>query len=142
MTDDAKLLRQYAEEDSEAAFGELVERYCNLVYSAALRRVAGDTQLAEDVAQRVFTVLARMARRLPQNVLLGGWLYRHTCFVAAQAVRTEQRRRRREQTAAEMNATNDVLCAKSPACGVLERRPLDFHLRRHIRIRASQSQYE
>ena len=71
MTDDAQLLRQYAE-GSEAAFGELVSRYVNLVYSAALRQT-GNVQHAQDVAQTVFTTLARKARALPGNVVLGGF---------------------------------------------------------------------
>ena len=39
---------------------ELVERYLPLVYSAALRQVGGNRQMAEDVAQHVFTELARI----------------------------------------------------------------------------------
>jgi RNA polymerase sigma factor (sigma-70 family) len=59
------------------------------------------------VTQTVFTDLARKAASLPPGVVLGGWLHRHTCFTAANAVRTEQRRRARERTAMEMNAIND-----------------------------------
>ena len=106
MTDDAELLRLYAEERSEQAFGELVKRYVDLVYSAAIRRVGNDTHLAEDVAQTVFTALARKARAIPSDVVLGGWLYRHACLVAAQTVRSESRRRVREDHAATMNALN------------------------------------
>jgi RNA polymerase sigma factor (sigma-70 family) len=104
MTDDVQLLRRYAEDGSEPAFGELVARYLDLVYSVAIRQVEGDAQLAQDVAQTVFVALARKARVLPKDVVLGGWLYRHTCFVARQSVRTERRRRVREQEAATMNA--------------------------------------
>ena len=106
MTDDAQLFRRYAEEGSEQAFGELVARYINLVYSAAVRQT-GDAHLAEDVAQAVFTELARKARALPREVRLGGWLYRHACFVAAQAARTERRRQARERRSLEMNGLND-----------------------------------
>ena len=42
MEDDATLLRQYAKTRSDAAFAELVRRHVDLVYSAALRQVAGD----------------------------------------------------------------------------------------------------
>ncbi len=38
-TDDIEWLRQYAEEQSEAAFETLVKRHVNFVYSAALRHV-------------------------------------------------------------------------------------------------------
>ena len=105
MTDDTQLLQEYAM-GSEQAFRELVERYVNLVYSAAIRHLE-EAQLAQDVVQTVFTALARKARTLPRDVVLGGWLYRHTCFVASQAARTERRRRARERQALEMNAVND-----------------------------------
>src|SRR5205823_5447873 len=91
-TDTQLLLRSYVEDHSEAAFQELVNRYINLVYSVAIRRVGGDTLLAEDVTQMVFTDLARKAASLPANLMLGGWLQRHSGFVAASVVRTEQRR--------------------------------------------------
>lgn len=38
---------------------------------------------------------------------LGGWLHRHTGFVAANMVRSEQRRQIREQEASQMNATDN-----------------------------------
>ena len=64
MTDDAELLRQYAQSGSETAFADLVGRYLPLVYAAALRRVGGDEALAKDVAQTVFIDLARKASSL------------------------------------------------------------------------------
>ena len=103
MLDDQQLLRRYATDGSEAAFGELVARYVNLVYSAALRRTGGDTHLAQDAAQLVFTDLARKARSLPKNVVLAGWLHRATQYAAAQLLRTEHRRQAREQEAVAMN---------------------------------------
>lgn len=103
MSEDAQLLRQYTEERSEAAFGELVRRHIDLVFSAALRVVGGDSHLAQDVTQIVFTDLARKAWGLPAGVVLPGWLYRHSCYTAAKAVRTERRRQAREQTAMEMS---------------------------------------
>ena len=98
---DWELLRSYALEDSERAFDLLMERYLGLVYSAALRQVR-DTHLAEEVCQAVFVILARKADGLPRNVVLAGWLFRTTRFVAARAVRTEERRRCREREAVEM----------------------------------------
>src|SRR6266536_3135249 len=107
MTDSQNLLAEYVQTGSDAAFRELVSRYVDLVYSTALRLVEGDTHRAEDVAQTVFVDLARMARRLPKEVMLGGWLHRHTCFVAANAMRGERRRQSRERQAVEMNALQD-----------------------------------
>ena len=107
MMDDGQLLQQYKREGSESAFGELVRRHIDLVYSAALRVVNGDTHLAQDVTQRVFFDLARKPGSLPRGVVLAGWLHRHTCFRAATAVRTERRRTIREQTAIEMRVLDD-----------------------------------
>jgi RNA polymerase sigma factor (sigma-70 family) len=97
MTTDSELLRQFAQTNSEAAFAELVKRHVNLVYSAALRQVNGDTHLAQDVAQTVFTDLARKAGSFADRKNLTGWLYTSAHFAAAKLVRGETRRREREQ---------------------------------------------
>jgi RNA polymerase sigma factor (sigma-70 family) len=107
MTDDGQLLQQYTRERSKSAFGELVTRHIDLVYSVALRVAGGDSHLAEDVTQTVFLDLARKAPSLPPDAILAGWLYRHAWFTAAKAVRTERRRQIREQTAMEMRALDD-----------------------------------
>ena len=104
MTETQELLASYVRTGSEPAFRELLTRYVDLVYSAAVRLVGGDAYLAKDVVQRVFVDLARMARRLPVDVMLGGWLHRHTCFVASTVMRGERRRQFRERQAVEMNA--------------------------------------
>ena len=102
MTPDCELLRRFAETNSEDAFAELVRRHLNLVYSAALRQVNGDAHLAQDVAQSVFTDLARKAAPLSRRAVLTGWLYTSAYFAAAKVVRTETRRRTREQEAHTM----------------------------------------
>jgi RNA polymerase sigma factor (sigma-70 family) len=107
MMDDGQLLQQYTRERSEPAFGELVARHVDMVFSAAFRVVGGDRHLAQDVTQTVFADLARKARSLPRDVVPAGWLYRHACFTAAKAVRAERRRKIREKTATEMNALHD-----------------------------------
>src|SRR5258706_4665883 len=104
MTDSQQLLAEYARNGSDAAFREMVTRYVDLVYSTALRLVEGDTHRAEDVAQTVFVDLARLSRTLSHEVMPGGWLHRHTCFVAANTLRGERRRQSRERQAVEMNA--------------------------------------
>ena len=104
MTPDSELLRRYADTRSEEAFAELVRRHVNLVYSAALRQVNGDVHLAQDVAQTVFTDLARKAVSLLRRSTLTGWLYTSAHFAAAKAVRTEQRRHAREQEVHTMHS--------------------------------------
>lgn len=104
MTDSQDLLAEYRQNGSDAAFRELVTRFVDLVYSTALRLVGGDTHSAEDVTQTVFVDLPRLARTLSSEVRLGGWLHRHTCFVAANTMRGERRRQARERQAVEMNA--------------------------------------
>src|SRR5690349_16650886 len=90
--DARELLRRFAEEASEEAFAELVARFANLVHSVAIRRTGGDRHLAQDIAQKVFADLARQGGSLPADTLLGGWLHRHTCFVASTVMRSETRR--------------------------------------------------
>ncbi|HEX3989090.1 MAG TPA: sigma-70 family RNA polymerase sigma factor, partial [Verrucomicrobiae bacterium] len=97
MTPDNQLLRCYAETKSEEAFAELVRRHIDLVYSAVLRRLNGDTHLAQDAAQSVFTDLARKAAALSHRVSLSGWLYTSAHFAASEFVRAETRRRSREE---------------------------------------------
>ena len=93
MDDDARLLARYAQDGSEAAFTELVRRYLNLVYSAALRQVGGDRHRAEEVAQVVFADLARKASGLSRHSALIGWLYTSTRYAARNLARIERRRR-------------------------------------------------
>ena len=97
MDHDAYLLRRYAEENSEAAFAELVQRHISLVYSAALRRCRGDSHRAADVSQRVFTALARGASKLSDHEALTAWLYTATRNHAVDVIRAEHRRELREQ---------------------------------------------
>jgi RNA polymerase sigma factor (sigma-70 family) len=116
MTDTQALLAAYLKDGSEEAFRELVARYIDLVYSTALRLVGRDTHLAQDVTQTVFIHLARKAPRLGEGVMLGGWLHRDACHVAATMVRGERRRQFRERKAAEMNddGSNTALESVAP----------------------------
>ena len=102
-TSDWELIKRYAENRSEPAFAELVRRHLAWVYSVARRQVR-DPQLAEDVVQSVFVLLARKAGLLRSGTILSGWLFRTTCFVGSRALRSEQRQKHREQIASSMTA--------------------------------------
>jgi RNA polymerase sigma factor (sigma-70 family) len=97
---DAQLLRAFAADRDQAAFGELVRRHQNMVYSTALRKL-GSSDLAADVAQNVFLALATKAAWLSHKTNVGGWLYKSTLFEAARRQRDELRRRSREHLYAE-----------------------------------------
>ena len=53
MADDIQLLREYSTGGSQEAFGRLVERYLNLVYSAALHQTGGNQTMSADISQTV-----------------------------------------------------------------------------------------
>jgi RNA polymerase sigma factor (sigma-70 family) len=95
---DAELLREYVEDQSDSAFAELVKRHVNLVYFTALRMVR-QPALAEDIAQLVFVQLARKAPAIREGNALPGWLYRVTHCQAANALRADRSRRQHEAEA-------------------------------------------
>jgi DNA-directed RNA polymerase specialized sigma24 family protein len=97
---DAQLLRAYVDASSDDAFTALVARHTNAVYSAALRQTASP-DLARDVAQSVFTDLARkasgLAAKTPPDASLLGWLYTSVRYAALNALRDNRRRLHRER---------------------------------------------
>lgn len=103
MKQDSELLREYADNRSEAAFSEFVRRNIDFVYSNALRQVGGDAHHAADVAQQVFISIAQQPTRLLGVRVLCAWLYTATRNVAANLVRTDRRRQAREIEAHTMN---------------------------------------
>ena len=98
MNDDLALLREYARNHSGEAFATLVSRHVNLVYSVALRQVR-DQQLAEEITQAVFIILARKAESLGDKTILPGWLCRTARYACANALTIQRRRQHREQEA-------------------------------------------
>ena len=104
--DDSALLRQFAENQSDEAFAELVKRHVNLVYSVALRQ-AGHPQNAEEITQAVFIILAKKAAGLRHEKALSSWLFQATRFTAINFVRSEIRRQNREQEAQMQTILNE-----------------------------------
>ena len=106
---DVQLLRDYAQGGNEAAFRELVARHTDFVYSAALRQV-DSPDIASDLAQGVFTDLARkaqpLAEKMPGGNSLTGWLHRSTRYAALNHLRNTRRRLANERQAMEQFLIN------------------------------------
>jgi len=83
---------------SEAAFTELVRRNLDFVYSVCRRKV-GDRELAEDITQSVFLLLAAKAGTLRPGTVLSGWLFQTAHLACRNALRTEARRQHYERQA-------------------------------------------
>src|SRR5262245_1084980 len=103
--EDLDLLREYAEHRSERAFTDLVHRHTDFVYSTALRLVH-ERPLAEDVTQLDLLRLACKARSLREGTVVAGWLYRTTQYVAQTVLRSDWRRRKREELAMQCTELN------------------------------------
>jgi RNA polymerase sigma factor (sigma-70 family) len=95
---DSDLLEQFQQSESDEAFARIVDRYINLVYSVALRHTANPHH-AEEITQAVFIILARRAGSLGRQTVLSGWLHHAARLTAANFLRSEIRRARREQEA-------------------------------------------
>jgi len=91
------LLRAYACDGDQAAFARLFDRHAGWIFAAARRRVR-DEQLADDVTQAVFFVLAQKAAKLAasKQKSLSAWLFHVTRLAGNRAVRTRARQSRRE----------------------------------------------
>ena len=139
--DDHELLRAYVQGRSQAAFREIVDRHLGMVYSAAWRMVH-DAHLAEEVAQSVFATLAQKVASVTPSQSVGGWLYNTTRHLALHAVRREQRRRQREQTAATMQTqdthsdTQRIAEFLEPAMEELEASERDVLVLRYLEDRS------
>ncbi|HEY4953155.1 MAG TPA: TIGR03435 family protein [Verrucomicrobiae bacterium] len=105
--DDIALLRQYTEQNSEAAFAALVTRHINKVYSVAQRHTR-NPHSAEEITQAVFIILAKKADKLNQHTMLSGWLYETSRLTAVTFIRSEIRRAQREQEAHMQTLLNET----------------------------------
>ena len=104
--DDADLLRKFVEGNSDEAFAAVVSRHVNLVYSVALRKTS-NPHAADEITQAVFVILARKAKSLGPKTVLSGWLYQTARLTAANYLRAELRRARREQEAYMQSISNE-----------------------------------
>lgn len=105
MVQDSELLRRYADEGSEPAFHELVQRRVNLVFATALR-VTNDAHAADDITQTVFAAMAQKARTLLHHPALSGWLHRSARYTAINVLQQKRRRAEIEREAFAVTATH------------------------------------
>jgi RNA polymerase sigma factor (sigma-70 family) len=101
---DFALLREFARDGRQPAFATLARRHLDLVYATALRKV-DDAGGAEEIAQNVFSALARKAWQFAPDDSLPAWLHKTALLESKSWLRGELRRRRREETAAELGTT-------------------------------------
>lgn len=81
---DERALVERCRAGDESAFGELVDRYKNLVY-AMVGRLVADRSLADDLAQDVFLKVHRGLPYFRGEARLSTWIYRivsNVCFEA------------------------------------------------------------
>jgi len=95
---DHSLIAEFNARRCEDAFAALVRQHVNLVFATALRQV-GDHGTAEEITQNVFVVLAESAGKLGSHPTIAGWLYQTTLNKSRERLRSDLRRRRREQVA-------------------------------------------
>jgi len=101
---DFELLQRFTRHGEQSAFADVVRRHLDLVFGTALRKVE-DPGAAQEVAQNVFTALARKAWRFAPDDSLPAWLYKTALLESKSWLRGELGRRRREATAAELGTT-------------------------------------
>jgi RNA polymerase sigma factor (sigma-70 family) len=91
----------------ESAMETVARRYSGLVYQTA-RRLVHDADMAEDVTQATFIVLAKKADHVDPRYL-PGWLVNTARFCALEALRSRSTRQRHEALAAELRAESAEL---------------------------------
>ncbi|MFT4637855.1 MAG: RNA polymerase sigma factor (sigma-70 family) [Verrucomicrobiales bacterium] len=101
---DQDLLDNFRARGEEASFRILTERYTALVFHMAHRQTV-DREMAQEITQNVFTILARKARRgMTIRARLSSWLCRVTINQSRLAIRTESNRRRKMEDFEKMQS--------------------------------------
>ncbi|HEY7313767.1 MAG TPA: sigma-70 family RNA polymerase sigma factor, partial [Gemmataceae bacterium] len=93
--DDCELLGRFARTRDDDAFALLMRRHGPMVLGLA-RRIAGDGQIAEDVFQAAFLLLARKVHTIRCPESLSCWLHGVAHRLALQARRSQAHRREKE----------------------------------------------
>lgn len=103
---DNSLLVEFNARRSEDAFAALVRQHVNLVFATAMRQV-GDAGAAEEITQNVFVALAQAAGRLGSHPTIAGWLHQTALNKSREWLRSELRRRKREQAAVNLQIARE-----------------------------------
>ncbi len=111
VSDDARLLAQFASTGDETAFATLLRRHGPMVLDVC-RRVLRHSQDAEDAFQATFLLLARKAGSIHKGESVGCWLHGVACRTAMKARAQAARRRECEREAADMR-TSGPRCEKA-----------------------------
>lgn len=101
-------LKTYADHSCDQAFAKLVDFYGGMVYASALRRTA-NPELAEEVSQDVFALMARKASQLHKHSSLTGWIFTATRLRAQDVMKAERRNRARLAKLRELTAQSGVI---------------------------------
>ncbi|HEU5081552.1 MAG TPA: sigma-70 family RNA polymerase sigma factor [Opitutaceae bacterium] len=104
MKSDSDLLREFALNQNQACFAEVVQRHVGFVYGVCVRRLR-DPGAAQDAAQAVFIALARKARTVADAPSLLGWLHRSAYYQTQHLMRSEKNRIARESVAHRLGTT-------------------------------------
>jgi RNA polymerase sigma factor (sigma-70 family) len=107
-TSDARLLERFAVAHDETAFEVLVQRFGPMVLGVC-RRVLGDVHAAEDAFQATFLILAKKARSLTRQELVGNWLYGVAYRTARRAKADAARWHARERQAPMVTAPDPLV---------------------------------
>jgi uncharacterized protein (TIGR03435 family) len=99
---DDQLIAEFNARRSEEAFAALVRQHVNLVFATVLRQV-GDAGAAEEITQNVFVALAQAAGKLGSHPTIAGWLHQTALNKSREWLRSELRRRKREQVAVNLD---------------------------------------
>ena len=103
---DQALMTRWIEHRDAQAFKQLTSKYGGAVYGVCMR-ILRNSNDAEDVSQQCFIALANIKGRMPDS--MGAWLHRIATNQAINHLRSDQRRRAREERfAREMSAVTEA----------------------------------
>ena len=99
-----------AQQGNRSAFGELVQRYQNLVTSIAFSST-GDLQRSEDIAQQAFLVAWEKRTELRDPRRFGGWL---RAFASNVTLNSNRKSKRLDRSATSLETQNEPISIDLP----------------------------